>query len=234
MYAPNQNGEFEMRLYNNGGVFTDDTYVMSVPFTVSGATGSSWAQAELEKANALGLIPDALKGQDLTRPITRAEFAAVAVKVYENLAGVAAIPAVTNPFTDTNNIDVLKAFNTNLMVGVSGDKFEPNTLLNREQAATALTRVFKRVTMPGWTFATDSQFTLSYTRPAPFADDAQISAWAKDSVYFMVANNIITGTGNNMFAPRAVTSDEQARGYAQATREQALLIAVRMVENLGR
>ena len=33
--------------------------------------------------------------------------------------------------------------------------------------------------------------------------------------------------------PRAVTSAEAAVGYAQATREQALLIAVRMVEQLG-
>jgi hypothetical protein len=38
--------------------------------------------------------------------------------------------------------------------------------------------------------------------------------------------------GSNRFGPRNVTRAEEARGYANATREQALIIAVRMVENL--
>nr|WP_283243556.1 S-layer homology domain-containing protein [Feifania hominis] len=96
-----------------------------------------------------------------------------------------------------------------------------------------LTRVFKKVSIPGWTLATDDQFSLNYTKPAPFADDAQISDWAKDSVYFMAANGIMGGMDNNMFAPKNVTTKQQAEGYANATREQALLIAVRMVLNLG-
>jgi len=112
-------------------------------------------------------------------------------------------------------------------------EFSPDQLLNREQATTMLTRVFKRVTMPGWTMATDSQFKLNYVQPPRFADDAYISDWAKDSVYFMAANGIINGLGDGKFGPRNITSDEEARGYANATREQALLIAVRMVTNLG-
>jgi len=68
--------------------------------------------------------------------------------------------------------------------------------------------------------------------PTPFADDAKISDWAKPSVYFMTANKIIAGTGNNMFSPRATTAAEEAALYASATREQALAIAVRTVENL--
>ena len=105
-------------------------------------------------------------------------------------------------------------------------------LLNREQCATMLTRVFKRTTMPGWTLETDGSFTLDYEQPAAFADDEEISGWAKDSVYFMAANGIINGMGGNLFAPRNMTPDQEALGYANATREQALAIAVRMVENL--
>ena len=95
-----------------------------------------------------------------------------------------------------------------------------------------LTRVFKRVTIPGWTLDADNQFDLTYTMPARFPDEANISTWAKDSVYFMAANDIIRGMGNGNFAPRSTTSDEEARGYASSTREQALAIAVRMAENL--
>lgn len=95
-----------------------------------------------------------------------------------------------------------------------------------------LARTFKRATMPGWTMEQDASYPLSYTKPAPFADDAQIALWAKDSVYFMAANGIIGGVGNNRFAPTNVTTAQQAAKYANATREQALAIAVRMVENL--
>ena len=198
------------------------------------ASGSEWANEELEKADAMGLIPDCLDGADLTQDITRAEFAAVAVKVYEALSGTPAIPIVNNPFTDCNDVEVLKAYNIGAVNGTSATTYDPDALLNREQAATMLTRVFKKITLAGWTLPTDSQFTLPYTKPAAFADDKDISDWAKDSVYFMAANGIINGVGGGKFAPKNVTTEEQATGYANATREQALLIAVRMVENLGK
>ena len=194
---------------------------------------SIWALPELEKAAELGLIPESLYGTDLTQPITRAEFAAVSVKVYESLSGQAAEPARPNPFTDTGDIEVLKAYNVGITAGTSATTFEPNTLLNREQAATMLTRVYKRIAIDGWTLDSDADFPLPYTRQAPFSDDALISDWARDSVYFMVSKGIINGFGNNVFGPRNTTSAEEAANYASATREQALLIATRMAENLS-
>lgn len=95
-----------------------------------------------------------------------------------------------------------------------------------------LTRAYKKVTMEGWILETDGNFKLNYEKPTAFADDDKISSWAKDSVYFMVANNIIKGVGDNKFAPKNTTPAEEAVQYANATREQALLIATRMVENL--
>jgi len=210
----------------SGGRLSPITYVPAE------LNASDWAKPELEKAQSYELIPDSLKDADLSKNITRAEFAGVCVKLYENLSGKAAAAASNNPFTDTGSADVLKAYNTGLMVGVSADRFEPNTLLNREQAATALTRVLKKCYIDGWSFAADGSYTLNFTQPAKFADDDKISDWAKPSVYFMAANGIIAGTGSNMFSPRAVTTAEQAANYASATREQALVIAVRMIDKL--
>ena len=196
---------------------------------------SPWAGPELARAAELGLIPTTLQPAqvDLTRSITRAEFAGIVVRAYESLAGTTVLPASADRFTDTSDAYVLRAYNAGLMVGVSATEFAPNAILNREQAATALTRGFKRATIPGWTFETDREGLLQFTWPALFADDANISYWARESVYFMAANGIILGVGNNMFAPRAITAAEQAAGFATATREQALVIALRMVENLG-
>ena len=204
--------------------------------TAAWENASEWATAELTEADRLGLIPASLREADLTQPITRAEFAAVSVNVYEALTGVHTDYDMTNPFTDTNDPDVLKAYAVGVTNGTSDTTFSPNVLLNREQAATVLTRVYKKVAFTGWTLQTDSAygaaFAQLYTSPAPFADDALISDWAKSSVYFMAANKIINGVGDNLFAPRATTEAQIAVGYAQATREQALLIAARMVKNL--
>ena len=71
-----------------------------------------------------------------------------------------------------------------------------------------------------------------YAVPEAFADDADISSWAKESVYFMAANGIVGGVGNNLFAPKNITAEHEVIGYANATREQAVIIAVRMVEKL--
>ena len=235
LIAPNKNGEFEVRLYNTDGLYNDDTFVMSVPFTVSGASNTSgWAQEQdiPGRASQYDLIPDCLRGEDWTRPITRAEFAAVAVLLYENLTGETATPVSPNPFTDTNDPEVLKAFNIGAVNGTSATTFAPDDTLTREQMATMLTRVLKSAYIDGWTLDTDAQFTLNFTMPAPFSDDALISGYARQSVYFMFASEIIGGTGNNNFSPRAASTSEAAVSIASATREQSLAIAVRMVENL--
>ena len=220
----------------NGESFTDDSmgFICEWDYVRSsfGSEISEWASDEIEEAYDKELIPEILVGEDLTQPITRSEFAAVSVKAYELMTNTKVLPAINNPFTDTKDVEVLKAYNTGITTGVSATEFAPNELLNREQAATMLTRVFKRATMKGWTIETDAQFQLDYNKPAVFADDSKISEWAKDSVYFMAANGIISGVGDNKFAPQNTTTEEEAIGYANATREQALIIATRMVENL--
>jgi hypothetical protein len=211
-----------------------------IDFSQFGSTAAwenahSWAKPELEEGAALGLIPDCLQGADLTAPITRAEFAAVSVKLYEALSGVKAESAPANPFTDTSDPEVLKAFNLGVTNGTAADKFDPDALINREQAAAMLTRVYKKLNLEGWTLASDGEykeaFKALFTMPELFADDAEISSWARDSVYFMAANGIVNGVGDNCFAPKLVSSGEETLNFA--TREQALLMSVRTVKNLG-
>lgn len=201
----------------------------------SWSKASQWAALELEKAVGNSLYPDRLKGADLTKPITRAEFAAVALKLYEALSGKTAAPAPASTFTDTKDTDVLKAYALDIVAGVGGNKFAPDDYVNREQAATMLTRVYKKLNWEGWTLAGDSAYTkhsLDNKGVPPFADDALISSWAKPSVYFMAKYEIIKGLGGNKFAPKNTTATEITAGYANATREQALAISNRTFEKL--
>lgn len=231
----------DLRAYTQANISNSTAVEIYSPFSniisqnmPAWSEASDWATPELKKADSMGLIPDVLKGADLTKPITRKEFAAVSVKLYEKLSGKAATPVAKNPFTDTDDIEVLKAYNVGVTDGVSADKFDPDTKLNREQAATMLTRVFKKTFVEGWSLKEDSKFKFNYTMLPKFADDAKISEWAKPSVYFMVSHGIIKGIDSKNFAPKATTSAEQAANYASATREQSIIIAVRMAENLDK
>lgn len=164
------------------------------------------------ETDILGLIPDNLKGEDMEKAITRAEFAAVAVKTYEVLSETAAIPEANNPFVDTNDVEVLKAYNLGIITGVAADRFDPDTLLNREQMATILARVYKKIVHG------DVNFPLSPLEQNSFEDDTDISAWARDSVFFMFANGLIHGMSDNKFEP-----------YTNETRGLSITIAARMV-----
>ena len=225
--------EPELNLYEGQG--SPDIDFTQFGTTAAWENAHSWAEEELKEAASMGLIPDCLNGADLTKPVTRAEFAAVSVKLYESLSGLKAEPVADNPFTDTKDPEVLKAYNVGVTNGTSATTFEPDTLISREQAATMLTRVWKKLNLSDWTLETDgsyaSEFKTKFTMPPLFADDADIAGWAKDSVYFMAANGIVNGVGDNIFAPKLVASGEETLNYA--TREQALLMSVRSAKNLG-
>lgn len=184
------------------------------------SNSSEWAKEELNKAETYGLIPDVLQEANVSMPINRAEFAAVSVKLYEVLSGELAVETAENPFTDTEDSEVLKAYELGITSGVTVNSFEPDSLLSREQAATMLARVY--------TIYSGNEITSN--SEMKFNDDADISRWAKDSVYFMAENGVITGMDNNLFAPRNVTPEQEAAFYANSTREQSLAIAKRMYE----
>lgn len=186
------------------------------------SNASDWAIAELEKAQEKSLIPQILNDADFTKQVTREEFAEISVKVYEVLSGQAAEASEENPFTDTENPEILKAYNLGITNGITETTFVPADNLTREQAATMLSRSYMKA------FSLEALPQNSdYTA---FADDDKISDWAKESVYYMAANGIINGVSEDTFAPKYTTDEEKESGYGCATREQALLIAVRICD----
>lgn len=195
---------------------------LSCALSASAYTGASdWAAAELKKAEEYSLIPPSLENADVSKPITRSEFASLSVKLYEALGKTELKAAEVNPFSDTSDEQVLKAYAAGITTGTSDTTFEPDALLSREQAATMLARTYSK--------SMDKEAKPSGTAEK-FADDGFISDWAKDSVYFMVENAIINGIGEGKFAPRNVTQEQEDALYANSTREQAVAISVRMYE----
>jgi len=184
---------------------------------------SDWAKPELEKAEKHDMIPVILQGKDLTKPITREEFAELAVLLYEKTAGKTASPVSPNPFTDTNNPQILKAYAIGITSGTSATTFSPQVLINREQCAAMLYRAIKAI---------NPNANYSITGVKNFPDQKYISEWAVEATKFMFKTGIITGDPGGNFMPKATTSAQQAEGYGMATREAAVLMTVRSYEKV--
>jgi hypothetical protein len=154
---------------------------------------SPWAQPELEKADDLGLITDTLRGEDMTRPITREEFAETAVKFYEMVTGKKAEPHPTKIFLDCDNIEVLKALNLNITAGVGdGTKFEPDSYLLRQQMAAMITRTLT---------ACYDGLTLDVSGQPDFLDQKDFAGYAIIPAKFMAKYKITVGDGKGNFVP---------------------------------
>lgn len=202
-------------------LYSEYSNILTIGNTAFYEDASDWAVDELEKANEAGLIPEILKNKDLKHSITREEFAELALLLYEKTTNKTVANASENPFTDTNNPQILKAFSLGITQGTSTTTFSPNVLINREQCATMLFRTIKAM-------APEGDFSIEGVKDFP--DQAHISSWAVEGTKFMFKSGIIKGDSNGNFMPKAVTEAQSAVNYGMASREAAILMSVRTYE----
>lgn len=191
--------------------------------TPAWTNASQWATPELQKASDLGLIPEILKGADMTKPITREEFCELSVLLHDKTTGKTSEPAAPNPFNDTTNPQILKALKLGITSGTSANTFSPNVLINREQCAAMLFRAIKAIKPAG---------DYSIAGVKDFPDQQYVSPWAVEATKYMSKSGIITGDAKGNFMPKAITSTQEAAGYGMATREQAIALSVRTYNGL--
>ena len=188
----------------------EKNFVRYVYFTLTvDAEVSDWAREQVDSAAIKGLMPDCL-GDDFTENITRAEFAALAVELYEAMSGETAPAPGESPFSDTNDPVIIQANALGIVGGMGDGTFAPDKLVTREQAALMLSRVYTKL-----------GGEIPQVEGTTFADNGEISNWAMDALAFMADQEIVNGVGGNKFDPQG-----------NASIEQALIIALRMFENL--
>lgn len=229
--------QWEKLFYENNDTLPDNINVVcdNIAKTVTtsfGATVSEWAAPEIELAFENKLIPDVMLDFDMTKKVNRGEFAAIALQLYETLSNNETELPTECPFTDitgdVNEKAIKQAYGIQITAGTSNTTFEPISFINREQLATMLCRVIKKYGFKDWTLERDNEYYLNTTGAVKFEDDNDISDWAKPSVYFMSLHGIVQGVDNTHFAPKNVTTQQEASGYASATREQAIVLAQRI------
>ena len=167
---------------------------------------SSWAAGQVSEAVSAGIVPESLQSA-YTQSITRAEFCALATRLYETVKGTAITERVT--FTDTTDENVEKMAALGVVTGTGDGAFDPGGLLTREQAATMLARLSDAVGAP-----------LPAGSPT-FPDAASISSWASEAVGRVQAGGVMSGTDTGAFDP--------AGPY---TREQSILTMLRLYHTI--
>ena len=155
---------------------------------------SAWAKDIVAKAIEQGLVPENLQG-NYTKPITRAEFCALAATLYESRNG-----EITerSTFSDTKDVNVEKLASLGVVAGVGNGKFAPDRQITREQAATMLAALAGVLGKP-----------IEESEPK-FADNSDISSWAIPYVGKMQTSGIMNGTGNDRFSPQGSYTREQS------------------------
>ncbi len=178
---------------------------------------SGWAKTQMQAAGQMGLIPARLDYQDLTANITRAEFAAVSVRLYELLKQPVAPYEGESPFSDTTDPDVLRAYSLGVVNGMDDGTFAPDAFLTREQAVTMLGRVYELAVTNGVSGGSNLVQGKDH-----FTDHDSIFEYARSYVYFFAGQDIVTGMGDGTFSPKL-----------SMTREQAIKVAAETISKLS-
>lgn len=156
---------------------------------------SSWAEPLVDSAVSRGLVPGSLQ-YDYNKAISRADFCALAVKLYETVTG--SEPEEKSSFSDNCRIDVEKAAALSIVMGIGEGRFSPDSPINREQAAVILSKT-----------ASALGRDLPDFIPA-FSDNNDISHFAIRCVGQTQGSGIMKGIVGGRFAPKSALSKEQA------------------------
>lgn len=180
-----------------GNVGMDTTIIAKNPDSTSvvdslfGDLGSAeWARTSIEKLAKKGIISGT--GENTFEPqenITREQF----VKIITVAFGLVDENATVDCFDDVVKGSwyekyVASAYNAGIIYGVGDNIFGVGMPITREDMAVIAARAAK---------------LASYGTEDKFSDDDAISDYAKDAVYTMKQKGIMSGQGNNRFAPKS-------------------------------
>lgn len=162
---------------------------------------SSWAVQEVMEMQIEGLIPEFMKGRDMTAPISRADMCSIAMLAYNKATGQKYTAKSLDHFTDTSNPDVNAANELGIVGGVGGGKFDPDSTLQREQ--------FFKIMGNFMHVLGYSKKDIDKIKLNQFTDVGSLSNWAVTETKMMVYSGTVRGDGSNL-NPHGQTTNEEA------------------------
>lgn len=169
---------------------------------------SDWAVLEVTAMDRLGLIPEELQYADLSTEITRQEMCSIAVATYEKVTGEEIALPWLDPFDDTNDVNVSKAYHIGIVKGDGNGLFRPDDYLTRAEFFCFVGRYLEA---SGMELTEDCYSDLSN-----YTDAASLPRWSRKSAQLTVGLEIVKGSGTMLDWQRTTTGQEALAMFYRA------------------
>lgn len=165
---------------------------------------SPWFRINYLEMVELDLVPEAFKALDLTQPITRQEMCDLAVPALESITGNAIEPERMDYFSDTQDLNVVKARELGIISGYTDGTYRPDNHLTRQEFFVVVQNFCK---------AAAFQPNTDGASIASFPDQNTVADWAMESALVCVKYGYVNGSLENGVAklkPRSELSRQEA------------------------
>lgn len=157
---------------------------------------SDWASDSVHKMSDMGLIPDEIRSTPMNGIITRTNMAKVMMLAYKQLMGVSDSDLgqpTENPFTDTNDLDVLNAYRLGLVSGKGNGVFGANDPITRQDFFTIAAKFLNVV---GYDYSDDQSVNLSR-----FHDSGKLASYATAPARLLISIGALAGDSDGYLNP---------------------------------
>lgn len=178
---------------------------------------SPWAITEIEEAKKHNLTTEKVL-YNFQQNLTREEFCELSIKLYEALSGKKADLPAENPFGDTKNTEILKAYTLGIVNGRGDGIFAPNDLLTRQEVAVISVRTIEAIDEGIINTETYSD------KLGDFEDKNDVAAWAYNELSVLVDLDIFHGISSTKLDPKGNTTREQGIALVKRVFERINLI----------
>ena len=191
------------------------SYQISNPVFAEAIT-DSWAKPSVTAMEKANLIPSALKDDaDLTKNVSREEFAELITTYYNAVSKQTSIPSPSeSKFNDTKNPLIVMANKLGIVGGYPDGSFKPYNNITRQEIAVIANQAEKQLSNIGQTKNVDK-----------FSDKAKIADWAKESVGSLSNAGGIGGYPDGTFKPTNNMTKQEAIALVSNLASKAGLIA---------
>ncbi len=186
---------------NNGRKW--ETYTKRLPLTditFNNSEPSDWAEDEVRRSYEIDVTPYSFKDKLVyDAAMTRGDFCDIMVSMLELSDSLP--EAVETKFSDVKKTSVARLYGAGIISGYDDGTFRPNNSISREEAAVILYRTAQYLGL--------DEFDMENSE-YKYADEDDIAEWAKDAVYKMKEAKLMSGVGNDSFAPETAYTNEQS------------------------
>lgn len=180
------------------------TYNKAVERLVAYENMAPWAAEAIGDMDSLGLIPHRIKFAPMNGSISRQDLCKLLMNTYSFITGVTADDLGTpeDPFTDTDDVDVLNAHRLGVVNGKGSGTFSPAESITRQDFFKMTVNFLSAI---GFPYTDDETVSLE-----GFSDADQLAEYAAGSARLLVGLGIVNGTSDNRLNPRDNIARQEA------------------------